>query len=486
MPITNTSDIPLALSYDDVLIVPNRSPVKSRKDVDISGRLTKDIILKVPIIPANMASVCEKEMAIAMARLGSIGLIHRFMTIEEEVEHVQAVKRIEQFVIEEPYSLPDTAKLKHIEEFKQKHGLLEEVGSFLIVDSSRKLRGIVTHRDLQLEQDPEKPLTKIMTSKLVTASPEINMEEAMKLMTSHKIEKLPLLNDDGTVAGLITMRDILQSTQFPDASKDKQGKLLVGASIGVMGDYLERAEALVKAGVDILVIDIAHGHSDLAINTLRAVKQKWPAIPVMVGNVATAEAVKDLAMAGADCIKVGVGPGSACTTRIVVGAGVPQFTAVLECVAEAKSHGIPINADGGIENSGNAAKAFAAGADTILCGNLFAGCEESPGKLITKHGKRFKLYRGSASISNNMIRKARAEGRKLEEGVDGYTAEGVESVIPFRGSAQDVVNSLVGGIRSGMSYAGARNLKELHEKARFVRITDKGLKESHPHDLTVI
>lgn len=472
--------IPLGLTYDDVLLIPKKTPIVSRQDVSVATMLSRHLRLNIPMVSANQDTVTESTMAIAMAREGGFGIIHRFMTIEQEVEEVRRVKRWSHVVIDDPYTLPKSSTLGDLLRSREQFG----VTSFLIVDENGKLTGIVTARDTVFENNPDTPIERIMTpaAKLVTASPSISSEGAKKLLHERRVEKLPLVDAQGKPVGLITMQDIVKREKYPAAAKDGKGRLLVGAAIGVKDDYLERAEVLIHVGVDALVLDIAHGHADQALRAAREIRSKFGDVELIAGNIATREAARDLIEAGVDAVKVGVGPGAACTTRIVTGAGVPQLTAIMDCARIAKKHGVPVMADGGIRTSGDVTKALAAGASTVMCGNLFAGTDESPGELVTRGGRKVKVFRGMAS-------RAAAEHRVLREArqVDDTTfnemvPEGVEAVVPYRGSARDIIRQIVGGLRSGMSYCGSRTIEELHEKAEFIQITSAGIRESLPHD----
>ena len=478
--------IPLALTYEDVLLVPSRSAVASRRDVDTCTRLTRDLRLNIPIIAANMDTVTEARMARAMAREGGIGIIHRFMPIEQEAAEIQRVKRPEEAVGgRQLHTVAPTRTLAEAMKLMGRHN----VNSLLVVGDGDKLLGIVTSRDVLFAEDPSQPVERIMTGgeQLVTAPVGTRLEQARRILHEHRLEKLPLVDDTGHLRGLITARDVLRLTEHPNAARDSQGRLLVGAAIGAVGDYMERAEALIAAEVDVLVVDIAHGHSEHALQATRRVKDAYPDVQLIAGNVATAEGTRDLAEAGANAIKVGVGPGAACSTRIVAGVGVPQLTALFECVAAAADLGVPIIADGGVRNSGDLTKALAAGAETVMVGSLLAGTEESPGRTVLRSGGRFKVYRGMASLG---AAEARVQRETSEDVLDELAAavvpEGVEAVVPYRGSLSDVLYQQVGGLRSGMSYLNARTLPELRANARFVRMTDAGRAESKPHDLTYV
>lgn len=482
---------PLALTYDDVLLVPCRSAVTSRRDVDTRTRLTRELQLNIPIVAANMDTVTEARMARAMAREGGIGVIHRFMPIEQEAAEVQSVKRPEQSI--GGRHLHTIAPRRTVGEATTLMGR-HNVNSLLVVgdgdgDAGGKLLGIVTSRDVLFAENTSQPVERIMTGgeQLVTAPVGTRLEDARRILHEHRLEKLPLVDDTGHLRGLITARDVLRLTEHPNAARDSQGRLLVGAAIGAVGDYMERAEALVAAEVDVLVVDIAHGHSEHALNATRRVKDAFPSVQLIAGNVATAEGARDIAEAGADAIKVGVGPGAACSTRIVAGVGVPQLTALFECVAVARELDLPIVADGGVRTSGDLTKALAAGAATVMIGSLLAGTEESPGRTVLRNGGRFKVYRGMASVGAAEARRRRETSEDVfDELAAAVVPEGVEAVVPYRGAVAEVLYQQVGGLRSGMSYLNARNLSELRQHARFVRMTDAGRAESRPHDLTFV
>lgn len=477
---------PLALTYDDVLLVPCRSAITSRRDVDTSTRLTRDLRLNLPIVSANMDTVTEARMARAMAREGGIGVIHRFMPIEQEAAEVQRVKRPEEMVGgRHLHTIAPGRTLGEAITLMGRHN----VNSLLVVGEEDRLLGIVTSRDVLFAEDPSQPVERLMTGgeQLVTAPVGTRLEEARRILHEHRLEKLPLVDATGHLRGLITARDVLRLTEHPMAARDSQGRLLVGAAIGAVGDYLERAEALVAAEVDVLVVDIAHGHSEHALLATRRVKEAFPHVQLIAGNVATAEGTRDIAEAGADAVKVGVGPGAACSTRIVAGVGVPQLTALFDCVAAAAELDVPIIADGGIRSSGDLAKALAAGAETVMIGSLLAGTEESPGRTVLRGGGRFKVYRGMASLGAAEARRQRESSEDvLDELAAAVVPEGVEAVVQYRGSLADVLYQQVGGLRSGMSYLNARTLEELRHNARFVRMTDAGRAESQPHDLTYV
>lgn len=474
------------LTYDDVLLMPKRSSVASRKQVTTSTRLSRNLSLGIPLVSANMDTVTESAMAVAMARQGGIGIIHRFMTIEQQVHQIRQVKRAQGAIVEQPYTMFAGQTLAEARRLMSEN----EVSGVLVVDEANHLIGILTARDIRFANDSLSLIGDLMTprERLITAAPGIDADRARALLDKYKIEKLPLVAEDGSIQGLITSKDLLQTNRFGNASRDAKGRLVVGAAIGVVGDYAERAQALWQAGADVLVIDIAHGHSDHVIDAVRRLKASHRAGELIAGNVATAEGTRDLIAEGVDAVKVGVGPGSICTTRIVTGFGVPQLTAVLECAAEAAPTGIPIIADGGIKASGDITKALAAGAGTVMIGNLLAGTKESPGYVVVRNGQRYKISRGMASLSATITRREREQGETIiaDDGFNEVVPEGVEAVVPYRGEVAEVVYQLVGGVRSGMSYCGARTLAELQERSEFVQITGAGMRESLPHDVQVL
>jgi IMP dehydrogenase len=472
----------LALTYDDVLLVPRRSDVRSRRDCDTSTRLSRNVALAIPIVAANMDTVTESRLAIAMALEGGIGIVHRFMTVEQQATEVSRVKRPESVVVRDVQTLSPQHTLQDAWDLLAR----SEATSVLVVEGEDRLVGILTVRDLLFEDDPDKPIRTLMTqgAALVTAPVGTSQEDAKRLLHEHRIEKLPLVDDQGRLRGLITARDLMRVYQHPRASRDAAGRLRVGAAVGVVGDYRARAEALVAAGADVLVVDIAHGHAEHALKACRALKMRFPEVDLIAGNVATAEGTEDLIATGVDAVKVGVGPGAACTTRIVTGVGVPQLSAVLACVRAAAPHDVPIIADGGVRASGDVAKALAAGAASVMVGSLLAGTEEGPGATVLRDGQRYKVYRGMASESAAIDRYRRLSLGIDQERFDARVPEGVEAVVPYRGQVSDVLFDLTGGLRSAMSYLGARSLPEFVERARFVRITQAGLHESHPHAQT--
>jgi IMP dehydrogenase len=470
------------LTYDDVLLLPRYSTIRSRRDVDTSTRLTKRISLRMPIVSANMDTVTEAEMAIAMARHGGIGIIHRFNTVEQQVSQVKAVKRSESFVIENPFTISPDATVGDARELLDQH----HITGLPVVDAANKLLGLLSGRDILFVNDDSRRVRDCMTpgEKLVTASVGTTITQAEGILERYKVEKLPLVDDSGTLAGLITLRDILKRTLHPESSKDQKGRLLVGAAIGVVGDFLERAQELLNAGCDVLVVDIAHGHSENAIHAVCELRKRLGDIDLIAGNVATAAGTRDLIEAGVDAVKVGVGPGSICITRVVTGVGVPQLTAVMDSVDEADKYGVPIIADGGVRASGDVSKAIAAGASTVMCGNTLAGTRESPGVVVVRNGRRFKASRGMASATATLERRRREKsGWEGETDLSDVVPEGVEGMVPFKGDVAEVLVQLVGGLRSGMSYLGARTLAEFRDNAEFIQITGASLRESEPHDI---
>ena len=471
-----------ALTYDDVLLVPQYSEVDSRRTLSTKTCLTKKIALQIPIVAANMDVVTETEMAITMAREGGIGMIHRFMTIAEQARQIGRVKKTESFIVDKPITMTDAHTVGDVKRVVDETG----TGGILILDSEEKLIGIVSTRDLLFEDDDDRPVTEIMSRDVHSAAPDTSLKEAERLLHEFRVEKLPLVDKDGKVAGLVTLKDIMKITQFPRATKDARGRLSVGAAVGVRDKEMRRVEAVLEAGADCIVVDIAHGDSQLEIEMIKNIRIHYPGAQIIGGNVATADGTKRLIDAGVDAIKVGVGPGSICITRNVAGSGVPQLTAVLDCAKAAKPYGIPIIADGGIRQPGDLVKAIAAGAQTVMVGSMLAGTDESPGMVMTRRGHRYKASRGMASLEANINRNKREGNDLTHEEIEEYVAEGVEAAVPYRGKAREVLNQLVGGLQSGMSYSGAHSLEELQEKAIFMRMTGAGLKESGPHDVEVI
>jgi IMP dehydrogenase len=472
------------LTFDDVLMVPQRSGIRSRKDVSTATWLVPGIRLSIPIIAANMDTVTETRMAIAMAQAGGIGILHRFMSVEDQADCVRRVKRAESIVVENPRTISIGAS---VEQARQQMAEAE-VGGLVVIDGENRVLGIITNRDVNLAPDGNAPISQVMTprDRLIIALQGETLEQARDKLFEHRIEKLPLVDPEGRLAGLITAQDIIKIETHPDATKDIRGRLRVGAAVGVRAEDMQRASACVEAGVDILVVDIAHGHSEHTLEMVRNLKQNFPELPVIAGNVATAQGVKDLAEAGAHSVKVGVGSGSICTTRIVTGFGVPQLTAIADCSAAGQELGVTIIADGGIRNSGDITKALAAGGSSVMLGNLLAGTDESPGAPVTRDGQRYKIVRGMASLTANVDRKALDNGEHTIENWGEVVPEGVEAIVPYRGSVADILHQLVGGLRSGMSYAGACSLEELRQKAEFIRITPSGRVESHPHNVELI
>lgn len=465
------------LTFDDVLLIPGHSKVMPQ-DVDVSTRLTRNVRLETPIMSAGMDTVTETRMAIAMAREGGIGIIHKNMTIEEQAKMVDRVKRSEHGIITDPFFLSPDHKVTDALRIMEHYHI-----SGVPITRGRKLVGILTNRDLRFETDFDQPISDIMTTeKLVTAPVGTTMEQAMQLLRKYKIEKLPLVDDDYNLMGLITIKDIEKTQKYPHAAKDRGGRLIVGAAVGIARNTLERVQALKDAGVDVLVVDTAHGHSEGVIRMIAQIKEKFPDIELVAGNVATGEATEALIKVGADGIKVGIGPGSICTTRVVAGIGVPQITAVIDCAEAAKKYDVPIIADGGIKYSGDIAKAIAAGADVVMIGNLLAGTDESPGEEVMLQGRRYKVYRGMGSMG------AMAEGssdRYFQEDAKKLVPEGIEGRTPYRGSVSETIFQLVGGLRAGMGYCGVVNIEELKTITKFIKISNAGLSESHPHDVFI-
>jgi IMP dehydrogenase len=466
------------LTFDDVLLVPRKSSIIPR-DVNVSTVLSNKLKLKTPIISAGMDTVTEAPMAIAMAREGGIGIIHKNMSIEKQAGEVDRVKRSESGVITNPFSLTPDHKVYDAEELMSKY----RISGVPIVNEHNKLVGILTNRDLRFIHDFSTPIFEVMTrTNLVTAPVGTTLEQAEKILQKHKIEKLPLVDEHNELKGLITIKDIEKAIQFPNAAKDQHGRLVVGAAVSVSADTMDRTAALVEAGIDLLVVDTAHGHSKGVLDIVRGVRQKHPDLDIVAGNVATGEATRDLIEAGATIIKVGIGPGSICTTRVVAGIGVPQITAVYDCATVAKEYGVPIIADGGVKYSGDIAKALAAGADAVMLGSLLAGTEESPGEFEIYQGRRFKVYRGMGSIG---AMKEGSKDRYFQENAQKLVPEGIEGRVPYKGPLADTLYQLVGGLRAGMGYCGAASLQELKLDTQFIRITGAGLRESHPHDVQI-
>jgi IMP dehydrogenase len=468
-----------ALTFDDVLLLPRHS-VTHPKDVNTASRFTRGITLNVPLVSAAMDTVTESEMAIAMARAGGIGVLHKNMSIDRQAAEVDRVKRSESGMILKPYTLPDSASLREAASLMAKF----RISGVPIVDASERLVGIITNRDLQFERSLDRPVGEAMTSEgLITAPQGTTLDEAERIMGKHRIEKLPVVDTNGHLIGLITVKDILKRRQYPIAAKDGHGRLLVAAAIGAAGNFLDRARALVDAGVDALVVDTAHGHHDGVLDATAAVREAFPDVQLIAGNIATRSAAAALAERGVDAVKVGVGPGSICTTRVVTGVGVPQLTAVMDAVEGAGD--VPVIADGGIKYSGDIVKAIAAGASSVMMGSMLAGTEESPGESLLMEGRRFKMIRGMGSLSAMQDGSADRYFQDGEMSAKKFVPEGIEGRVPYKGPAADVLYQMVGGLRSGMGYVGCATIDELRTESQFVRITSAGLRESHPHDVTI-
>jgi len=472
------------LTFDDVLLVPKFSGIVSRSQTDLTTQLSRNISINIPIISANMDTVTESTMAVTIAREGGIGIIHRFLTIQEEVDEVHKVKRAGSVIIENPYLINSEQTIQ--DAFKIMNE--KQVSGLLVTDSSSKLIGILTERDVLFEPvDCSKLVKDLMTKDVVSAKPGIDFQQAKEILKNNRIEKLPLTDENNQIKGLITSQDISNLEKYPNASKDEKGRPLVGAAVGVKGDFMQRTEALLDAGVDVIVVDIAHGHSENAINTIKNIKKAFPNCELIAGNVATAHGTEDLIKAGVDAVKVGVGSGSICITRVITGSGVPQLTAVLDCAKIGNEHNIPIISDGGTRTSGDATKALAAGAHSVMIGGILGGTDESPGSTISKNGKRFKIYRGMASLGASLGRKSKDSGNAgLTDDLNDYVAEGVEGMVPYRGSVTDIITQITGGIRSGLSYCGAHNIQQMQKNAEFIKISRAGFAESQPHDIDVM
>ena len=466
------------LTFDDVLLVPRKSAVLPR-ETDVSVSLSPSVKLNIPIVSAGMDTVTESALAIALAREGGIGVIHKNMPIEQQAEEVDRVKRSESGVITNPFSLTPDRRVYEAEELMSKY----RISGVPITDERGKLVGIITNRDLRFIRDYSTPIGEVMTREnLVTAPVGTTLQEAEHILQQHKIEKLPLVDENFILKGLITIKDIEKAIQFPNAAKDAQGRLLAGAAVGVSKDTFDRADALVKAGVDLLVVDSAHGHHINVIETVRKLRAKYPDLTIVAGNVATGEGTLDLIRAGASVVKVGIGPGSICTTRVVAGIGVPQITAIYDCATVARQYNVPIIADGGIKYSGDIVKALAAGASAVMLGSLLAGTEESPGESEIFQGRRYKTYRGMGSLG---AMKEGSGDRYFQEEANKLVPEGIEGRVPYKGPLKDTVYQLIGGLRAGMGYCGARNIRELQNDTQFIRITNAGLRESHPHTVQI-
>lgn len=468
---------PEALTFDDVLLVPDHSEVLP-KDVEISTNLTRNIRLNIPIISSGMDTVTEARMAIAMAREGGLGIIHKNMTIERQAEEVDKVKRSEHGIIVDPIFLGPENRLQDA------HNLMERYRiSGVPITENGKLIGIITNRDLRFETDLTQRISDCMTQEhLITAPVGTSLEDAKKILGKHRIEKLPLIDADGNLKGLITIKDIEKAQKYPNSAKDGKGRLLAAAAVGVGADLMDRLDALVGAKVDIIVVDTAHGHSKGVLEAIRKIKQAYPAIELIAGNIATSQATTALIEAGVDAVKVGMGPGSICTTRVIAGIGVPQITAIYNCAQAAKPFGIPVIADGGIKYSGDITKAIAAGGNVVMVGSLLAGTEESPGETVIFQGRSFKEYRGMGSLSAMALG---SKDRYFQENAEKLVPEGIEGRVPFKGAVADTIYQLLGGLRAGMGYCGVKNIEELMNNTHFIRVTSAGLKESHPHDVTI-
>ncbi len=467
-----------ALTFDDVLLQPGSSEVLP-KEVQLATRLTRKLTLNVPIVSSPMDTVTEARMAIAMAREGGVGIIHKSLSAEQQAEQVQLVKRSEHGVISDPVTCKADDKLRDIDALMAQY----RISGVPVVDDKRKLVGIITNRDLRFETNLDQTVAEVMTKDdLVTAAPGTTLEEAKRILAQYKIEKVPLVDGDGILSGLITLKDIEKAAKYPDSSKDAGGRLLVGAAVGVTSAFEERVEMLVAAGVDVIVVDSAHGHAKAVADAVKLAKKRWPDLQVIAGNVATYGGAEALCLAGADGIRVGVGPGSICTTRVVAGIGVPQFSAVAEASRAAHKHGVPVIADGGIRYSGDIVKALAAGASTVMLGSLLAGTDESPGELEVYQGRTFKSYRGMGSLG---AMRDGSPDRYFQDKGSKLVPEGIEARVPHRGPLAETMFQLIGGLRSGMGYVGAANLNELVHKAQFRRITSSGVIEGHPHDVTI-
>ena len=470
-----------ALTYDDVLLVPARSSVLPR-DVDVRSRLTSRITLNVPLLSAAMDTVTESAMAIAMAREGGIGILHKNMSIPAQVEEVDRVKRSESGMILDPVTVRADRRVRDVLALMNKY----RISGIPVVDDKQRLIGIITNRDLRFEPDEDQHVADIMTKEnLVTAPMGTTLEQAQRILQKHKIEKLPVVDKHGVLNGLITFKDILKKIKHPNACKDEHGRLRVGAAVGVTADTVDRVTALLKAGVDLIVVDTAHGHSRGVIEMVKTLRRRFPRLDLIAGNVGTAEATRDLIRAGADAVKVGIGPGSICTTRVVAGVGVPQVTAIFECSKAAARSNTPVIADGGIKQTGDIAKAIAAGADAVMIGGLFAGVDESPGEMVLYEGRSYKYYRGMGSLEAMKQGSRDRYFQDAEDDIAKLVPEGIEGRVPHKGPLGDTMYQMVGGLRAAMGYCGTKNIAELKSQGRFVRMTDAGLRESHPHDVAV-
>lgn len=469
--------IKTAYTFDDVLLVPNKSEVLPN-EVSLKTKLTKKITLNIPLMSASMDTVTESKMAIAIAREGGIGIVHKNMTIEAQAKEVDRVKRQENGVITDPIFLSENHTIGEAQELMSQYRI-----SGVPITRGTKLVGIITNRDIIFETNFDRLISEVMTkSPLVTSSEGTTLEEALEILKKHKIEKLPLVDEENNLKGLITIKDIEKARAYPNAAKDAKGRLLCGASVGITKDMMDRVDALVKANVDVITLDTAHGHSKGVMDGVRKIKAKYPELQIIAGNIATAEATRDLIEAGADCVKVGIGPGSICTTRIVAGVGVPQLTAVMDCAEEGRKYGVPVIADGGLKYSGDIVKALAGGASVVMMGSMFAGCDEAPGATEIYQGRSYKVYRGMGSLG--AMEKGSSD-RYFQNGTKKFVPEGVEGRVAYKGYVADTIYQLLGGIRSGMGYLGASDLENLYENAKFVVQTASGIRESHPHDVNI-
>ena len=471
-------------TFDDVLLVPKFSDITSRSQTDLSTNLSRNIKLNIPLISANMDTVTEYTMATTMARQGGIGIIHRFLTIEEEANQVLKVKRSGSVMIDNPYQISAEKTIEEAIDLMNE----KEVSGLLVADSDSKLVGILTERDVLFESiDSKKIVSELMTKDVISTNENTTLDDAKDILKTHRIEKLPLVNDKNQIVGLYTTQDIQNIENFPNASKDKKGRPLVGAAVGVKGDFLDRTEALLAVGADAIVVDIAHGHSENAINTIKNIKKAFPDCELIAGNVATAQGTEDLIKAGVDAVKVGVGSGSICITRVITGSGVPQLTAVMDCAEIGKQYDIPIISDGGTRTSGDTTKALAAGASSVMLGSMLGGTDESPGSTITKNGKRYKFYSGMASLGAARRRKSKENNPiDVDDDLNDYVAEGVEAMVPYKGSVTDILVQITGGIRSGLSYCGGHTISQMQTNAEFIKMSRAGFAESQPHDVDVL
>ena len=468
-----------ALTFDDVLLVPRYSEVLP-SEVDLSISLSEKLKLNIPVFSAAMDTVTEYRMAVAIARNGGIGIIHKNLSIEDQAEHVRKVKRAQSGVIIDPVTVTPETPIAEAERLMGEY----KIGGLPVVDKDGKLVGMITNRDIRFERNSMRKVKELMTcyEKLIVLDYVPTLEEARQILHKHRIEKLPIVDNDRKLKGLITIKDLVAVMEHPNAALDEKGRLIVGAAVGTSPETMERVEELVKVGADVIVVDTAHGHSKRVLQVVKAIKRKFPEVTLIAGNVATAEGTKDLIKAGADIVKVGVGPGSICTTRIVAGIGVPQITAIMDSASEAKKANVPVIADGGIRYSGDIVKALAAGASAVMIGSLLAGTEEAPGEMIIYQGRKYKSYRGMGSLG--AMRKGSAD-RYFQEGTTKFVPEGVEGMVPYRGTVREILENLMGGVRSGFGYIGAANIRQLWEKALFIKVTQAGYKESHVHDVVI-